>query len=242
LNTEFFPGFGGISFKAPSFTRMPNWCENSLEVCAPSEADADAFYAANAEKETVPLPVAFMHAFLMGACNSTVPRLASGCPSSMKLLSTRLLRRIFEFAVCSVPRPNSLDFECAVPYPPEWDEAQRQQCWYQFNTTNWGTKWPASDVYAEVEGCSVTYSFSTAWSPPLEWLKTLSAKHPTAEIRMSYGEPGCDFSGVVLYENGSISGHDQGAYGEFYGERDEEEEEDDDEAEAEDEEGGDEVP
>jgi hypothetical protein len=214
---------------------MPNWCENSLEVELPSEACAEAFYAANAQKETVPLRVAVMHAFLMGACNNTVPHLASGCPSALKLLPTRLLRRIFEFASASEPRPDSLDFECAVPYPSEWDQSQRDKEWYHFNVSNWGTKWNASDVSADVFGCSVTYDFSTAWSPPLEWLQRLAVKHPTARIRLCYGEGGCDISGEVLYEGGSKCFEQDGAYGEFFGEKEEEDEDEDHENEDEDE-------
>lgn len=43
--------------------------------------------------------------------------------------------------------------------------------WYEWCTSNWGTKWNASDT----EICDDTISFNTAWSPPTGWLSKLAA-------------------------------------------------------------------
>ena len=198
------------------------WCENHLEVSALSEADAEEFFEANAEKETVLLPVELMHAFLMG-CNSSVPHLASGCPSGMRVLPTRLLRRIFELATASMPRPNSLDFERALPYPPEWD---RGRPWrhgalglaphFIHYALHWGTTWAAPTLVAKVHGRQITYHFRTAPGPPLLWLRRVAALQPRVKLRLCYGRAEV-LSGEAIYEDGSERSHHEGEYGEFYG-------------------------
>ena len=199
------------------------WCENHLEVSALSEADAEEFFEANAEKETVLLPVELMHAFLMG-CNSSVPHLASGCPSGMRVLPTRLLRRIFELATASMPRPNSLDFERALPYPPEWD---RGRPWrhgalglaphFIPHAQHWGTTWAAPTLVAKVHGRQIAYHFRTAPGPPLLWLRRVAALQPRVKLRLCYGRAEV-LSGEAIYEDGSERSHHEGEYGEFYGE------------------------
>jgi len=86
--------------------------------------------------------------------------------------------------------------------------------WYDWSVSNWGTKWEASDLNMDDEGqyddyAHVTVSFSTAWSPPVNFYETLyeNMNHdcddlgdPDFKIRATYYEPGCDFIGI--WENG----------------------------------------
>ena len=66
--------------------------------------------------------------------------------------------------------------------------------WYPWNIRHWGTKW---DVYDSGEGTTtktrhsentVTYTFDTPWSPPMEALSNLSAQYPTLTIEINYTE------------------------------------------------------
>ena len=45
-----------------------------------------------------------------------------------------------------------------------------QDNWYDWCTTNWGTKWDITDpvVLDDTEEDSITFSFDTAWGPPIE--------------------------------------------------------------------------
>jgi len=86
--------------------------------------------------------------------------------------------------------------------------------WYDWSVSNWGTKWEASDLHMDDSGdyddCAhVTVSFSTAWSPPVNFYETLYENmnadcddmgDPVFKIRATYYEPGCDFIGI--WENG----------------------------------------
>lgn len=69
--------------------------------------------------------------------------------------------------------------------------------WYDFQTTNWGTKWDANEVCMAVESENgIRLSFDTAWSPPIAFYEKLSRDYPELNISASYYESGCDFCGT----------------------------------------------
>jgi Ferredoxin-like domain in Api92-like protein len=75
--------------------------------------------------------------------------------------------------------------------------------WYEWSIDNWGTKWDISEVdedYMEksADGKTVTISFDTAWSPPLEWYDNISG----FDINAYYYEPGGGFCGRWNSEDG----------------------------------------
>ncbi len=56
--------------------------------------------------------------------------------------------------------------------------------WYEWCIKNWGTKWNASDPYAE-DG---RFSFNTAWSAPVELFVEFSKKFPDVEFTYTYAD------------------------------------------------------
>ena len=71
--------------------------------------------------------------------------------------------------------------------------------WYDWNIRNWGTKWDACDpaVVAASE-TSVTYSFSTAWSPAEGAFRAMVEQFPSLEFRFDCLEEqgwGVEFAG-----------------------------------------------
>uniref|UniRef100_A0A7S2TFS4 YubB ferredoxin-like domain-containing protein n=1 Tax=Lotharella oceanica TaxID=641309 RepID=A0A7S2TFS4_9EUKA len=71
-------------------------------------------------------------------------------------------------------------------------------------TENWGTKWSAREVIVDKsEACQMIYSFLTAWSPPIPWLKKVIEKYPTLNFELEFEEPGMDFGGYYRHENGN---------------------------------------
>ena len=64
-------------------------------------------------------------------------------------------------------------FQAIIPRPTEEDEN-----WYNWNSTNWGTKWDAGDGWAELDKDFLSISFDTAWSPPVPiFLEIAAACH-----------------------------------------------------------------
>jgi hypothetical protein len=85
-----------------------------------------------------------------------------------------------------------LSFEKAAPYPQGsgWD--------YDWCCENWGTKWDADGAQAYVGERDLTYHFETAWSPPLQWLKTVAAQYPKLRFTLRYDESSEAFMGFEL--------------------------------------------
>lgn len=83
-----------------------------------------------------------------------------------------------------------------IPMP-----AEESENWYSWNTTNWGTKWEASVSSDSIErdGNSISASFDTAWSPPVEAYRQLTDLG--FEIRATYYEPGMGFVGEYTSED-----------------------------------------
>lgn len=72
--------------------------------------------------------------------------------------------------------------------------------WYDWHVKYWGTKWDTSAQFIEPN----LFLFSTAWSPPIPWLETVSKDFPEAEFWLAYVERGMEFYGEVLVHNGTV--------------------------------------
>lgn len=77
--------------------------------------------------------------------------------------------------------------------------------WYNWRTTNWGTKWDLSDVQLDNQGEFVQLTFETAWGPPLEAFDKISKDYPSLNFAMTFREPGMDFFGKAEFKNGKNS-------------------------------------
>lgn len=77
-----------------------------------------------------------------------------------------------------------------VPRPPEESEN-----WYNWNVSNWGTKWEAS-IYSweKVSDTCITINFDTAWAPPTTFYETV-AQNTDWYVTATYWEPGMGFVG-----------------------------------------------
>lgn len=64
----------------------------------------------------------------------------------------------------------AFSFQAIIPRPTEEDEN-----WYNWNSTNWGTKWDAGDGWVELEEDYLSIRFDTAWSPPIPIFSEIAA-------------------------------------------------------------------
>lgn len=112
-----------------------------------------------------------------------------------------------------------LSFEKGVSKPDNLDELSEEDfkkllindsCfdssprWYIFNCSNWGTKWDTEDVNFDMRDGELYYDFMTAWSPPQQWLETISQKYLNLKFILESEEPGCDFWCILVIEEGEI--------------------------------------
>lgn len=102
-----------------------------------------------------------------------------------------------------------IDFAKIVPEPDNLfkdnlGSEQRADCvkkgiptWYDWNISNWGTKWNAYCQSIQDDGYGVfTLQFDTAWSAPLPVIAALREMFPDAEIYGSWLEEGHQSAGV----------------------------------------------
>lgn len=76
---------------------------------------------------------------------------------------------------------------------------------YDWCVKNWGTKWGLYEVLATedyFEGGLISYTFLTAWSPPVPVIQAMSKQFPSLQFDLDYFECGCGFMGSCEYENG----------------------------------------
>lgn len=106
------------------------------------------------------------------------------------------------------PHPCLLNFEPGSPYPKEgeggFELRGKNDNWYDWRIKNWGTKWNAMDVDVNVTDIGITYNFTTAYSPPLEWLMEATERYPTLKFMLAYFEGTHDFCGVRIVEDGNM--------------------------------------
>lgn len=74
--------------------------------------------------------------------------------------------------------------------------------------TNWGTKWETDEANIDNEDeYFISYSFMTAWSPPLEGLRKASEDFPALTLMIDYDEPGGGYKGIAKIVNGKLDDH-----------------------------------
>ena len=74
--------------------------------------------------------------------------------------------------------------------------------WYDWCVNNWGTKWDVTEPFVsdDVEEDSVTFSFDTAWGPPITAFQHWAERDGRVTYRLSYVEPGMGFVGWDSYD------------------------------------------
>ena len=73
--------------------------------------------------------------------------------------------------------------------------------WYDWNITNWGTKWDVEAEFEERANDHVFYRFETAWSPPTEALISLSTAYPDVRIELEFEEEQ-GWGGTTVFSGG----------------------------------------
>ena len=83
------------------------------------------------------------------------------------------------------------------PLPPDQEEN-----WYDWCVTNWGTKWDITSAFIgdDTEEDSITFSFDTAWAPPIEAFRYWAQKDGRVTYRLTYMEEGMAFVGWDSYD------------------------------------------
>lgn len=105
-------------------------------------------------------------------------------------------------------RASVLNFHSLVPIPAEVIAAGCAAAGYDWERAHWGCKWGAChpELVDEWEG-HLTYTFDTAWSPPLEFLQQLGPQWPNLIFLLDYEEMGMGFKGLCKTKGEVVEDH-----------------------------------
>ena len=155
---------------------MPNWCENKLNVSG-NKSDIQKFKESTLVKSEKGDE---LH-FTMNLLYPTPPELLEQtAPNTWRGEKT--------------DNEGKLEFEKKIE---ELNQKYGHTDWYNWRVDKWGTKWDAADTYVlddTDEFLSIEYN--TAWSPNIEWLKTIAKQFPELKFTLWFEEPGNGFCGV----------------------------------------------
>ena len=98
-----------------------------------------------------------------------------------------------------------LSFEKIVPIPDAIDKMPYDPYEYWARVILWGTKWDVSEVQViESFDGLITYSFDTAWSPPLPFVVRTSRVYKNVCFDIRWDEPGVGLFGRVVVKDGKV--------------------------------------
>jgi hypothetical protein len=66
---------------------------------------------------------------------------------------------------------------------------------YDWHVGEWGTKWDVEPYVMESSETSISVSFDSAWSPPIELYKWINRNYPEIKMSWTYEEGGVGFQG-----------------------------------------------
>ena len=82
----------------------------------------------------------------------------------------------------------------------------KEDDWYNWNVTNYGTKWDDMSISYSVYGDSeLKVDFMSAWAPPSEFIENIYKKFPNLHFKLRYDEPGMAFFGITTAGDGSYN-------------------------------------
>ena len=171
---------------------MPNWCYNSLTI----EGSAEDI---SAIKTQLNQPFQRQH--------------DQWNPETGKMELQDVLYPNPVFAFWNITKPTNLEAynKQADHTLPMAEQLQfKGGNWYDWNVTNWGTKWDVAvshnEEYPETEMIEewsdrLIYRFNTAWSPPSPAIAKLSEQYPNCTFTLSFEEE-TGWGGEYEYTNG----------------------------------------
>jgi len=157
---------------------MPNWCGNTLEISS-SNAETIATFKEQARAEWTDLS---LENFLPtpGPLLDTSHCTPPGDPRKRQEFDRVRATNLFEYG--------SAD-------------------WYDWNIEHWGTKWDVVAKLVESRQHCLAYAFDSAWSPPLAWLRHVSAHFADACFFLSFAEPDMGLAGTAVAVAGNVDAH-----------------------------------
>ena len=129
------------------------------------------------------------------------------CSNNVTLRANNVGNRELLKEVATAANNDKEIFNLLRPMPTELEDTtapSEDPNWYDWRVAHWGTKWDTDAHVSSFDGESLTISFDTAWSPPIELYEYLVEQG--FGVYADYYEPGMAFAGI--YEDGDDRSYD----------------------------------
>ncbi len=181
---------------------MPNWCVNKLTIIGPKDS-RDRLVAQVKGEDTefdfgkvVPVPETPTY-----TATSSNTAFTCGCTSeyidnAWRVNGKEVVKRATDNGTIGAT------FSGTADYCPEHDAIGVQYSpnnWYNWNTSNWGTKWNAAEAYVDHFDAMTIISFETAWAPAEPVVAALAEQFADCQITHDYVECGMEFAGRKVF-------------------------------------------
>ena len=180
---------------------MPNLCNNQIQIKFASQEDASTFLNKVYASDETGLARAFR----------PMPAILDGTQSPTPTDEFDPNGRFQAFV--DDPDNEHWDAEVYAQHKADHAEKVRRSAdalaetgfsnWYDWASANWGTKWGDYDLALDKFNESVMGHFATAWGPIChDFWQYVSRCYPTAQILVTFDEPGMGFEGAEAYFDG----------------------------------------
>jgi hypothetical protein len=85
-----------------------------------------------------------------------------------------------------------ISFQSTIPIP----EDQKDN-WHNWSLLNWGCSKDLADPILK----GTTFTFASAWNPPISWFRTLCETYPALILTLSYREEADIYEGSITAQN-----------------------------------------
>jgi len=164
---------------------MPNWCRNELTIYGNSESikkfKSAVFGYKMPSDDCVEIILSQLH----------------------QHVSSEAMKQIRDVIQNDGLTLYNLDvlFEKLYPIPQEMVDSDDYDEINKWCIKHWGTKADAWDIKVHIiDECSISFTFYTAWSPPIEWVDHVASLFPDVNFDLEYSEPGMGFSGQHIVD------------------------------------------
>ena len=148
---------------------MPNWCNNRVSFYSENEQDINKLYEIfNSEN--------VFNKILPAPDWKNTPNDKGELPvlREMKDTEGRVIHTTYDFP-----------------------DGKNDDRWYDWQISNWGTKWEIADVECDGDAYSFTCEFDTAWSPAEGIYYAIREQYPDVDCSWFYDEPGMQVAGYL---------------------------------------------
>jgi hypothetical protein len=193
---------------------MPNYCSNTVYITGPKESIKAIAKRIENRKEDAgifslfnPLPEQ-LSGIVSGSC--TIDDKRCDC---FRHVHKETGVRLYEYGYTTFTDSDGNEYDRKDAINQAVDAQEQRELmnaygainWYEWQSSNWGTKWDVSDFKYEATEEKIALRFDTAWAPAAGFWTKFSEKNPELTVDNHFAEQGMEYAGTTRHVQGDAS-------------------------------------